>query len=241
MRELLCAEKWGRPASMYVCSHPNWLSHSQFSPTQWVSPRLTPVGQLVPQQFYSRGFGDRLALTAKPVWCILFVTLPALTNAEPRLWRCSQIGRRMRSSCQQYLLILWMIFLCIDFIVVLPRIVFLKKNMSLSRKDKGTFLNCNLCHIAGALEFGRHPGPSVIMNSFLLSLSFSGYPSLSVCLFLFMYISLCLCPCKMVFSKVINTHHQTSRVWCLFPNDRAVWRVGFSACLRLSLSRSLFF
>lgn len=113
---------------------------------------------------------------------------------------------------EQYLLILWMIFLCIDFIVVLPRIVFLKKNMSLSRKDKGTFLNCNLCHIAGALEFGRHPGPSVIMNSFLLSLSFSGYPSLSVCLFLFIYISLCLCPCKMVFSKVINTHHQTSRV-----------------------------
>ncbi len=94
----------------------------------------------------------------------------------------------------KYFLILWMIFLCIDFIFVLPRIVFLKEEHVLI--PQGTcfcfFFHCNLCHIAGALQFGRHPGPSVIINSFLLSLSFSGYPSLSVCLFLFVCISLSL-------------------------------------------------
>ncbi len=106
----------------------------------------------------------------------------------------------------------------------------------------------NLCHIAGASEVGRRPGPSVIMNSFLLSPSSSAY--LSLCLCLFIYISLRLCLWKLVFSKVMNTPHQTSRVWCLSPNNRAVkggffclpllrthWTIKVSTLIYFALSR----
>lgn len=150
-----------------------------------VSPRLTPAGQLVPQQFYSRGFSDRLALAAKPAWCILFVSLSQPFETQSPV---TDDVHRLVSGCIR---VAWTIPLdavgdvslhtfCIFFTSDRER-----RTCATPQGHGHLFLIallCNLCHIAGALEVGRRPGPSVMMNSFLLSLSFCGYlsPSLSV-------------------------------------------------------------
>lgn len=146
-----------------------------------VSPHLTPAGQLTPQQFYSRSFSDRLALAAKP-------TLPARTNTEPRHWRCSQIGRQMHSSCRNNIFGYcgWSFFAYILDLFYLG-LSFKRRTCAIPQGHGHFFffwiaLLCNLCRIAGALEVGRHPGPSVIMNSFLLSLSLVVSLSVSSCL-----------------------------------------------------------
>lgn len=105
------------------------------------------------------------------------------------------------------------------------------------RKDMDTFffcsgsaLLCNLCHIAEAWEVGRRPGPSVIMNSFLVSLTVSGYLSLSL------YVSAASISvsalAKIVFSNIMNMH--SADKLCVSLNNRAV--TGFLSASVLSLS-----
>lgn len=165
-----------------------------------------------------------------------FITLPALTNTQPRRWRlvnrCVQVARAKFWDAVGDLS-LHPFYIC--FTLYCER-----RTFAISQGHGHLFvfklLSCVIFVILR--ELWRLEGTQAHLS--LWTHSFSPSLSLVISLFLFIYISLCLCSCKMVFGIVINTHRQTQVECDVCFHTAGQWRVGFlSVYLHLSLSHYL--